>query len=184
MSDPVDPQPPIHSDQMEEDQIPHPQPTQDDDSDSDLSEVDEALLEHDLDNEIQLSREILDANDLKKISVHRRAASPSTAAPAQPKQQKRRKRARSEDVDLNDEGVGIVPDKQRRKGSTVQREKKVREVTPDHLLSSEELRKREFDRRFADAIGKKQKKKKKKDGMVSLSSIVTRKHDEILVISL
>jgi hypothetical protein len=46
----------------------------------------------------------------------------------------------------------------------------VREVTPDELLAPEELRKREFERRIQDAIGKKQKKKKKKDGMVSLTN--------------
>lgn len=161
---------PVMDDIDPEEQI--PPPTQhDDDSDSDLSEVDEALLENDLDNEISASRNILDAGDLKKINVHRRAVSPSSA-PAAPKQQKRkRQRARSEDEDMDMEGVGIVNDRVgRKRGVTVQREKKVREVTPDEQLAPEELRKREFERRIQDAIGKKQKKKKKKDGMVRLFS--------------
>ncbi|RPA76019.1 hypothetical protein BJ508DRAFT_417749 [Ascobolus immersus RN42] len=164
-----------HHDVDPEEQV--PAATQDD-SDSELSEVDEDLLAaavtNDLDNAVEASRNILDSSDLSRVKAHRRTSPRGDSAPRQgvAKLQKRRKRPRSEDDDdLDMEGVGIVPDGKlgRRKksggGGGGERVKAVREVTPDHLLTPDEQRKREFDRRVAEAIGKKTKKKKKKDGM-------------------
>lgn len=130
--------------QQEEEAASPPPAKDDDESDSELSEVDEELLDNDeLDAEIRqvneqaaaASRTILDEDAVRKLGVHRRAVVDRTKEPQSQRIKARgRKRGRNIEEEEDAEGVTIEDDGAGKKS----RARKEREVTPLDDLPEEE----------------------------------------------